>query len=82
MITDELAMRGVLLTIPSFTKGKKQLHGSDVDHSRELARVRIHVERVIGSLKKYRILQTTIPLSLVDLLDSIVITCAALVDLS
>uniref|UniRef100_A0A672ZSJ7 DDE Tnp4 domain-containing protein n=1 Tax=Sphaeramia orbicularis TaxID=375764 RepID=A0A672ZSJ7_9TELE len=71
-----------ILKIPSFTKGKKQLPGTDVDHSQELARVHIHVERVIGRLRKYQILQTVIPLSLVDLADNIVIACAALVNLS
>ena len=37
--------------IPPFTKGKKQLEKVEVDWSRELSLVRIHIERVIGSLK-------------------------------
>ena len=38
----------------------------DVDCSRELSAVQIHVERVIGVLKqKYTILQNTIPISLI-----------------
>ena len=46
--------------IPPFTKGVKQLEKQDVDWSRELSVVRIHVERVIGLLKrKYTILQST-----------------------
>ena len=43
---------------PPFTKGKKQLEKQEIDWSRELSLVRIHVERVIGVLKqKYTILQ-------------------------
>ena len=43
--------------IPTFTRGKAQLSKSDIDTTRELARVRIHVERVIGLLKqKFKIL--------------------------
>ena len=52
--------------ILSFTKGKKQLEKIDVDWSRELSIVRIHVERVIGVLKlKYTILQGTLPISVI-----------------
>ena len=36
---------------PPFTRGKTQLEKIDVDWSRELSMVRIHVERVIGVLK-------------------------------
>ena len=56
---------------PPFTKGVKQLEKQDVDWSRELSVVRIHVERVIGLLKrKYTILQSTLPISLISHRDS------------
>ena len=49
---------------PPFTKGKKQLEKLDVDWSRELSQVHIHVERVIGVLKqKFTLLQGTIPIN-------------------
>ena len=52
--------------IPPFTKGKTQLTRKEVDWSRELSIVRIHVERVIGTVKqKFTILEGTLPLSLV-----------------
>ena len=38
--------------LPPFTKGKKQLTKMDVDFARQLSRVRIHVERVIGFLRQ------------------------------
>ena len=47
-IPDELAINGARLEIPAFTKGKKQLSREEVEKTRQLARVRIHVERVIG----------------------------------
>jgi hypothetical protein len=50
-IEDELALRGASLAIPAFTKGKSQLSQFEVEKSRQLARIRIHVERVIGMLK-------------------------------
>lgn len=74
---------------PPFTKGKKQLEKVEVDWSRELSTVRIHVERVIGVLKqKYTILQGTLPISVVMdsddtqfTIDKIVRVCCALVNL-
>lgn len=76
--------------IPPFTKGKKQLEKVDVDWSRELSLVRIHVERVIGVLKqKYTILQGTLALKLVQheneeetsTIDKIVTVCCACVNM-
>ena len=76
----ELAVKGAVLKIPSFTKGKKP--GSEVDMSRQLANVRIHVERVIGRLKKFRILNSIIPITQVDLIDEIMVTICAIVNLN
>ncbi len=49
--------------------------------SRQLSWVRIHVERVIDRWKNFKILQTVIPVSQVDMLDDVVIVCAALTNL-
>ena len=73
--------------IPPFTRGKKQLSRMEVDTSRDLSRVRIHVERVIGVLKqKYTILESQIPINFIErsegdthsLIDHIVTVCSAL----
>ncbi|XP_077870098.1 uncharacterized protein LOC144363037 [Saccoglossus kowalevskii] len=40
------------LIIPAFTKGKRQLSAKEVEESRKILSVRIHIERVIGQLKK------------------------------
>ena len=71
------------------TKGKKQLSKEEVEHSRQLAHVRIHVERVIGQLrKKYTILQGTLPITLikrpsdtVPTIDRILVVTCALINL-
>ena len=52
------------LNIPTFTEGKSQLDPVEIEKKkpRNLANVRIHVERVIGLLwQKYLILQSTLP---------------------
>ena len=81
-IQDELATVGATLGIPSFTTGKRQLSARDVATSRQLSNVRIHVERVIGRMKKFRILQSTIPVSYVDLLNNVMIVCSALTNMN
>ena len=90
-IHDDLAVLGAKLEIPSFTKGKTQLSRAEVEKSRQLARVCIHVEQVIGQMrKKYKILQGTLPISLVKrptdrgiaTIDKILVVTAALTNLS
>lgn len=75
---------------PPFTHGKPQLEKIDVDWSRELSLVRIHVERLIGLVKlKYTILRSVIPISLLTkqnsdhytTIDKIVSVCCALTNL-
>ena len=87
-IEDSIAYRGATLNIPAYTRGKPQLAPQDVESTRKLANVRIHVERVIGAVRqRYQILSATTPLPSEYtkskqggpvLLDSIVRVCCAL----
>ena len=81
-IETELATQGAVLKIPKFTKGKKQMPADDVDYSRSLAHVRIHVERVIGRLRKFSYLQSRISISQVDLLDDAMVIISAIINLN
>ena len=90
-VQDDIAIKGGKLEIPAFTRGKQQLSREEVERSRQLARVRIHVERVIGQMrKKYSILNGTLPITLlkkstdtnVTTVDKILVVCAALTNLS
>ena len=63
-IGDDLAVFGATLAIPPFTKGKNQLSQKEVETARALSHVRIHVERAIGRVKQYKILQQTLPISI------------------
>ena len=75
--------------IPAFTKNKPQLSKKEVDNTRNIARVRIHVERVIGLLRnKYTLLQKILPIKMIMPIDGycqfddILIVCSALCNLS
>lgn len=82
------------LAIPAFTKGKDQLDPVDVEKTRGIANVRIHVERVIGLLRrKYTILSGILPIDFmmcnpkgsqeaaIPMIDRIITVTAALTNL-
>lgn len=89
-IHDVVALKRAELAIPAFTKGKSQLDPVDVESTRGIANVRIHVERVIGLLRnKYTILRGTLSTDYlitseqrqVPLIDRILRVCSGLVNL-
>ncbi len=90
-IGESVGLYQAKLVIPAFTRGKDQLNPIDVEKTRGIANVRIHVERVIGLLRqKYTILQSTLPLDYLTssskggncpLIDRMIRICAALTNL-
>ena len=93
-IHDSVALMHAQLVTPAFTKGKDQLDPIDVEKTRGIVHVRIHVERVIGLLsRKYTILENTLAVDLltcnphgnpevqVPMIDRIIRVCSALVNL-
>ena len=52
MVDRGFTMKQAKLVIPAFTKGKSQLVPAGVQRTREIASMRIRVERVIGSLRQ------------------------------
>ncbi|XP_062401089.1 uncharacterized protein LOC134092302 [Sardina pilchardus] len=64
-IQDQVGLYCARVEIPAFTRGKKQLSPVELEDTRKLASVRIHVERVIGLARlKYTMLQGPVPISL------------------
>eukprot|EP00733_Pompholyxophrys_punicea_P002148 Pompholyxophrys_punicea_v1_NODE_1478_length_693_cov_2.564263.p1 type:complete len:114 gc:universal NODE_1478_length_693_cov_2.564263:204-545(+) len=49
---------GCSLAIPAFLDGRSQLSNSEITEMRRIANLRIHVERAIGRLKRFRILHS------------------------
>jgi len=94
-IYESLVFKQAQLAIPAFTRGKDQLDPVDVEKTRGIANVRIHVERVIGLLRRmYTILSGILPIDylicnqngsqempLIPMIDRIINVCSALVNL-
>ncbi|XP_062568373.1 uncharacterized protein LOC134230560 [Saccostrea cucullata] len=80
-IREELLLRYANLVIPPPGSGIQQMTRENVEKTKSIANVRIHVERAINRIKWFAILKNTLPITLVPLVDDIVSVCASLCNL-
>lgn len=69
---------GVKLNIPPFKGERAQLSAEEVIETHHIAAVRIHVERAIGRIKNYHILDGNLPLTLAHISTQIFTVCSYL----
>ncbi|XP_047129441.1 uncharacterized protein LOC124809402 [Hydra vulgaris] len=81
-ISDLLIVRKVKLEIPPFLKNKGKFTSTLTSKTALIARAGIHVERAIARVKYFRLLQTPLPLSMIDMLDHIFIIIEAITNLA
>ncbi|XP_059405919.1 uncharacterized protein LOC132140883 [Carassius carassius] len=89
-IKDSVGLVCAEVKIPASTRGCSQLEAKDVEETRRIAHLRVHVERMIGCVRtKYSILNGIVPVSMVlpcqgedmTFLDKIVTVCCALTNM-
>lgn len=78
---EDLLSDSVELNIPPFLHDKSQFDASEVAATRSIASVRIHVERVIGRVRRYSILSSTFPNNSLAQLNKIWVNCCYLTNL-
>ena len=61
-ISDLLEVKKVTFNMPPFKNGKAQLSKQETVSGRQIASLQIHVERAIGRMKHFRILNSVVPL--------------------
>ena len=64
------------LSVPPGAEIKSQITNSEVRKTKNIANLRIHVERAIKRIKSYRILKSVLPLIVLHSCDDIIRTCA------
>lgn len=74
-IQDFFADKDVTVNIPTFLKGKSQIPGLTVLQDRKLASKRVHIERIIGLIKTYKILKNELNHSYIPLASKIFFVC-------
>ena len=79
-IRDDLLHYYCSLGIPPGARVKSQMTNAECSKTKEVANLRIHVERAINRLKEYKILKNTLPINMLPLADEIIRTCAALIN--
>ena len=79
-VIHDLLPKNVFLNLPAFLSSKTQFTVEEAVYSRKIASCRIHVERAIERLRKYKILRY-MGTHLCPFADKIVQVCAALMDL-
>ena len=80
-IQEDFLLHFCRLVAPPGAKVKYQLAQPEVKKTKEEANLRIHVKRAINRITFFRILKGTIPVKMIQHVDDITLTCAALCNL-
>ena len=80
-VQDLFLHQQVKCVLPPLVRSKRQFTRSEVYQGKRIARARIHVERVMGRLKEFRLLKNILPLTMIDLCDQIWIIAGAIVNM-
>lgn len=78
----ELRERGIELFRPPFLRNKKQFSKAEANLTAEIAAARVHVERVIGRLKQFKLLTGKVQWGLLPYMNCVLRVTSAITNLS
>ena len=70
-IEDLLREKGESLNLPPFLENRNQFSAAEVQQTKMIAKLRIHVERAIRRIKEYHIFDCAVPLSMLGSINQI-----------
>lgn len=71
---------GCSLIIPPFLSGRDNFTKDEIRSAREISSARVHVERVIGRIKQFRLMEKRLPKTLIPIISQIAFVVAMLVN--
>ena len=77
-IQEELMLRFCHISVPPGARTKSQMTPKECKKRKNIANLRIHVERAINRIKSFRILKSPLPITMTFHADDIIRTCSAL----
>ena len=77
-IADELREIGLKLNIPPFSSCNQQMSNADNHATNKIAKHRIHIERLIAKVKRFRIVSYPIPTILFPKINKIWTVCSSM----
>ena len=75
IIKDMLKDIGIELNIPPFMEERAQLPVKEVQEGKRISSVHINVEKAVGQMKNFAIIQGTFPISLSCIINQVVCVC-------
>ncbi|XP_069114439.1 uncharacterized protein [Argopecten irradians] len=78
LISDMTTPKNIELIIPPFKRKNKKFSGREVEKTRRIANLRIHVERQMQRIKLFRILNGVMPISSADTASNVFKICTAM----
>lgn len=79
-IGDMVREKGIGLNLPPFLHCSSQFSAQQVQETKQIAKLRIHVERAIRRIKEFHIFDSPIPLNLMGTINHIYIVICLLVN--
>jgi len=78
-VSQELRKLGVRTIIPAFKgRGRPQLTAAECSQSEDVAKARIHIERIIQRIRTFHILGSVVRLNMCDIIEQLFTVCAYL----
>jgi DDE superfamily endonuclease len=80
-VSQELRRLGIQTIIPDFKgRSRSQMTAAECANSEDIAKARIHIERIIQRIRTFHILSSVVRLNMIDIVEQLFTVCSYLVN--